>query len=82
MSVTGEQKTKVPGILSDSRLENLLSTGQLINSLRSKIGVATDYIKRAEPGKDVEDIYLAREALRGELEQQFREARELMPVVD
>ncbi len=82
MAVKVEQSSKVPVALTDPRLEKLLAAGKQINALRSKIGKATQYLKAADPTADVEDVALAREALRGELDQQRRDAGELIPVVE
>ena len=82
MAVRGEQATSVPTALADPRLEILLQKGRQINTLRSKIGKATEYLKKAEPTADVEEVALAREVLRGELDQRRRDASEYVPVVD
>jgi DNA-directed RNA polymerase subunit M/transcription elongation factor TFIIS len=68
--------------MADSRLQRLLAFGKEINALRSKISVATQYIRTAGTTGGAEDVVMAREALRKDLERDFDEAKELMPVVD
>jgi len=68
--------------LSDQRLQRLLTVCQQINSIRSKISVATKYIEAADKAADTEDVVLAREALLRDLERDFAEATELLPIVD
>lgn len=46
------------------------------------MSIATKYIESVGTTGDIEDILLAREALRRDLERCFDEARELMPIVD
>ena len=82
LTLKSEERTGAPSVLAEPRFERLLTIGQQINDLRSKIRLATEYIGKAEPKSDVEDVVLAREALRGDLERDFEEARDLMPIVD
>jgi len=82
LSLADEENAAIPSALADARLQRLLTIGQQINALRSKISLATKYIGTAGTAGDAEDVVLAREALRRDLERDFGEARELMPIVD
>jgi len=77
-----EANRHVHSTLDDADLQRLLTIGQEINTLRSKIGIATNYIGSPDARGDTEEVVLAREALRRDLERDINEARELMPVVD
>ena len=82
MTLADEESARVRSLLADARLQRLLTFGQEINALRSKISIATNYIRNAGATGDAEDVVLAREALRRDLERDFDEAKELMPIVD
>ena len=82
MTLTDEESARVRSLLADARLQRLLTFGQEINALRSKISIATNYIRNAGATGDTEDVVLAREALRRDLERDFDEAKKLMPIVD
>lgn len=82
MTGADEGSTPVRTALSDARLQRLLTIGQEINALRSRIGIATRYIGSLDSSDDAEAVDLAREALRRDLERDFDEVRELMPIVD
>ena len=82
LTLTDEEDAPVPSVLADARLQRLLTIGQEINALRSKISVATKYIGGTSVTGGAEDVVLAREALRRDLERDVDEARELMPIVD
>ncbi len=82
MTPADEESARVRSLLADARLQRLLTFGQEINALRSKISVATSYIRSTGAAGNTEDVVLAREALRRELERDFNEAKELMPIVD
>lgn len=82
MTLANEENAPVHSVLADDRLQRLLTIGQEINALRSKISVATKYVRSAGATAGSEDVVLARETLRRDLERDVGEARELMPVVD
>ena len=73
---------QVSEALGDVDLQRLLTIGQEINALRSRISVATKYIGTAGFTGDAEGVVLAREALRRDLERDIDEARDLMPVIE
>jgi len=68
--------------MANERLQRLFTIGAEINTLRSKITVATKYVGNTGTTGDAEEVVLAREVLRRDLERDYAEARELMPVVD
>jgi DNA-directed RNA polymerase subunit M/transcription elongation factor TFIIS len=72
----------VSSALADDRLQRLLTIGQEVNTLRLKIGIATKYIASEDTRGGAENVVLAREVLRRDLERDIDEARELMHVVD
>ena len=82
MTPADGKSLRVRSLLADARLQRLLTFGQEINALKSKISIATNYIRNADATGDMEDVVLAREALRRDLERDFDEAKELMPIVD
>jgi len=82
LTLAGEENALVHSALADARLQRLLTISEEINALRSKISVATKYIGSADVAGDSEDVGLAREVLRRDLERDFDEAKELIPVVD
>ena len=82
MTLAHEDNDPVRSVMADSRLQRLLAFGKEINALRSKISIATQYIRSADTTGDAEDVVMAREALRRDLERDFDEAKELMSVVD
>ena len=81
LTLAGEENASVHSVLDDVRLQRLLTIGQEINALRSRISVATRYIRSTGTTGDAEDVVLARETLRRDLERVLDEAKELMPVV-
>lgn len=81
MTLVGNN-SHVRSALADPRLQRLLTICQQINAIRSKINVATKYIESAGTTGDTENVVLAREVLWRDLERDFAEARELMPVID
>jgi DNA-directed RNA polymerase subunit M/transcription elongation factor TFIIS len=82
LKLADEEDASVRSVLADARLQRLLTIGQEINALRSKIRVATKYIGSKGATGGAEDVVLAREALRRDLERDLEEAKELMPIVD
>ena len=82
MTVPDEENDPVRTVMADPRLQRLLAFGKEINALRSKISIATQYIRSAGTAGGAEDVVVAREALRRDLERDFGEAKELMSVVD
>jgi DNA-directed RNA polymerase subunit M/transcription elongation factor TFIIS len=82
LSLADEENDSVHSVTVDPRLQRLLAFGKEINALRSKISVATQYIRSTATAGDAEDVVVAREALRRDLKRNFDEAKELMPVVD
>ena len=86
LTLESEKLLQVPSALANSKLERLLALGREINDTRSKIRIATDQLGKewsVDIQKEgVEDLVLAREALRGDLELKISEARGLIPVVE
>lgn len=82
LTLADEEDAPIHSALADARLQRLLTISEEINALRSKISVATKYVGSEGLAGDAEDVVLAREALRRDLERDFDEARELMPIID
>ncbi len=82
MTQAEEESAPIHLLLANDRLQRLLTFGQEINALRSKISIATDYIRSASTTDDTGKVVLARESLRRDLERDFDEAKELLPIVD
>jgi len=86
MTVEGEELLQVPSTLVNLKLEKLYSLGKEINETRSRIKIASDHLgsewAAGSIKEGLEDLALARESLRGDLEKEIAEARELMPTVE
>lgn len=82
LTLADEENAQVHSVLADARLQRLLTISEEINALRSKINIATKYIGSASTTGETEEVVLAREVLRRDLERDFHEARKLMPIVD
>ena len=82
LTVSVENNAPVNTLLSDPRMDEIFRVGREMNELRSKIGAATDYIRKAQAETDLEDIVLAREALKKELNNNAIHVRTLTPVIE
>jgi hypothetical protein len=82
MTVNDEEAPPARSALVNPRLERLLAIGREMNDIRFKIKLANDFISRGGLTGDVEEVSLARGALREDLEREASEARELIPIVD
>lgn len=86
LKVEGEKLLEVPSAMTNSKFGRLFALGREINDTRSKIKVANDHLARElSTGlrtDGAEDLALAREVLRGDLEREMAEANELIPIVE
>jgi len=86
MTLEGEELLQVPSTLANLKLGRLLSLGREINDTRSRIKIASEHLGRewvaGSIKEGLEDLALARESLRGDLEREIAQARELMPTVE
>lgn len=86
MTLEGEELLQVPSTLVNLKLGRLFSLGREINDTRSRIKIASEHLGRewvaGSIKEGMEDLALARESLRGDLEREISEARELMPAVE
>ena len=48
LTVSVEENAPVNSLLSDPRMDEIFKVGREMNQLRSKIGAATDYIRKAQ----------------------------------
>jgi DNA-directed RNA polymerase subunit M/transcription elongation factor TFIIS len=69
-------------LLSDPRLERLLTIGKETNDLRVKIKAATGYLARESKADDLEAVEVARNQLARDLSRELAEAKALMPALD
>ena len=69
-------------LLSDPRMERLLTIGKGINDLRVKVKAATEYLAGGSEADDLEAVEVARNQLARDLSRELAEARELMPMLD
>ncbi len=69
-------------LLTDPRLERLLTLGREINDLLVKIKAATVYLANGGDAQDFEEVEIARNQLSRDLARDFSEAKELIPSVD
>ena len=69
-------------LLSDPRLERLLTIGKEINDLRFKITTATTYLLKGGKAEELEAVEMARTQLARDLSKELAEAKELMPTLD
>ncbi len=81
MSAAGET-VLASTILSNPRLERLLTLGKEINDLLFKIRAANEYLAKGGDAEDFEAVEIARTQLARDLSKDFAEAKEIMPSVD
>ncbi len=79
-AASGSATTKV--LVSDPKLERLLTIGKEINALLFKINTATEYLAKGDLATDFEAVEIARNQLARDLSRDYAEARELLPSLD
>ena len=81
MSTTGDT-VFAASLLSDPRIDRLLTMGREINDLLTKIKAATTFLSGGGSSEDFEAVELARRQLSRDLARDYAEVVELMPAVD
>ena len=77
--------TETPAVgplLTDPRLERLLTVAKEINDLLAKITAASNYLADPKGTEDFEEVEIARSQLSRDLARGYSEARELLPSVE
>jgi DNA-directed RNA polymerase subunit M/transcription elongation factor TFIIS len=77
-----EETTAVSVLLTDPKLERLLTIAKEINDLLVKITAASDYLASPKGNGDFEEVEIARTQLSRDLARDYSEAEELLPSLD
>jgi DNA-directed RNA polymerase subunit M/transcription elongation factor TFIIS len=81
--LTTESETKVlSSLMSDQRLERMLTIAKEMNDLLSKIQVASAYLAEAPRGEESEPLELARAKIARDLSADITEAKTLLPALE
>jgi DNA-directed RNA polymerase subunit M/transcription elongation factor TFIIS len=79
---TTEEAPVISALLTDPKLERLLTIAKEINDLLVKITAASDYLASPKGTGDFEEVEIARTQLSRDLARDYSEAEELLPSLD
>jgi DNA-directed RNA polymerase subunit M/transcription elongation factor TFIIS len=79
---TANEAPVITSLLSDPRIERILTIGKEINDLLYKIKAASNYLSDGAQAEDAEEVELARSQLSREITREWREAQELLPALE
>jgi DNA-directed RNA polymerase subunit M/transcription elongation factor TFIIS len=79
---TASDTAVATSLLSDPKLERLLTIGKEINDLLFKISAANEYLAKGNDAEDFDAVEMARKQLARDLSKEFAEAKVLLRTVD